>query len=98
MAVPIYADLFFSPGFHYFIQNKSDQGKGAGGSGVSGGVADHDGARAATDRRRIEALDRSGSQRVVSSVTYMASRPRETTNFTAFSVVWRRKSSVQFSV
>src|SRR4029077_628228 len=36
----------------------------------------------------------SGSQRLVSSVTYMTSRPSETAYLTAFSVVWRRKSSV----
>ncbi len=40
----------------------------------------------------------SGSQRVVSSVTYMTSSPCETAYFTACSVVFRRKSSVQFSV
>src|SRR5450631_2528900 len=40
----------------------------------------------------------SGSQRLVSSVTYMTSRPSETAYFTAFSVVWRRKSSVHPSV
>jgi hypothetical protein len=40
----------------------------------------------------------SGSQRVVSSVTYMTSRPSDTAYFTALSVVSSRKSSVQFSV
>ncbi len=40
----------------------------------------------------------SGSQRLVSSVTYMTSSPNETAYFTAFSVVCRRKSSVHPSV
>src|ERR1700722_18135401 len=40
----------------------------------------------------------SGSQRLVSSVTYIESRPSETAYLIAFSVVSKRKSSVQFSV
>ena len=40
----------------------------------------------------------SGSQRLVSSVTYMTSRPSETAYLTAFSVVCSRKSSVHPSV
>jgi len=39
-----------------------------------------------------------GSHRLVSSVTYMTSSPSETAYLIAFSVVWRRKSSVQPSV
>jgi len=40
----------------------------------------------------------SGSHRLVSSVTYITSSPRETAYFTAFSVVCKRKSSVHPSV
>ena len=39
----------------------------------------------------------SGSQRVVSSVTYMTSRPSDTGYLTAYSVVLWRKSGVQLT-
>ncbi len=56
VAVPVHADVF-SGWFHYFIQNKFCEGECASGSGMAGGVADDDGARAAVDGRRVEALD-----------------------------------------
>ena len=54
--VPIDANLF-ARGLHHFFDHELHQGKRAHGRGVSRGIANHDGARAAIDRGRVQTLD-----------------------------------------
>ena len=56
VSVPVHANLF--PGrFHHFFEDKAHQRECAHGRRMSGGIANHDGARAATDCSRIQTLD-----------------------------------------
>src|SRR5207249_4697523 len=56
VAVPVHAD-FLAGRFDDFFHHELDQREGAHRSGVSGGVAEDDSARAAVDRSGVKALD-----------------------------------------
>ena len=56
MPVPVHADLF-SGRLHHFFEHEAHQGERTHRGGVSCGIANHDGARAAVDRSRVQTLD-----------------------------------------
>ena len=56
MAMPVHAN-FFAAGFDDFLDDEFHQVVRAVGNGVADGVAEHDGAGAAANRRRVKTLD-----------------------------------------
>src|SRR4051812_17579617 len=59
VAVPVNANLF-AAGLHHFVNYETDQRSDPRGRNVPAGVADHDGARATLDGRRVKTLYRFG--------------------------------------